>query len=608
MKKEFLSRCLLPVGLVGGLCLCGLPAQEVTDTLVSLEPGYRRVLMEEFTGMHCQNCPAGHRTANEIQEAYGDYCHVINIHAGSLATPYPGQTDLRSAYGEALATQAGVTGIPSVSVNRHLFSSAQTAWAMTGPDTWFDYVDEVAGMETYVNVGAEATIDWQSRELDVTVQLYYTGDAPEEGNRIHVAVVQDNVEGYQIGSEANPDQVLENGNYLHQHVLRDLLTGLEGDLVETVAAGTLLQRTYSKVLPESLNQLPMEIMDLQVVVFVSEAEGEVMDACQAPVCFVNGPEYVFGMSAFGQLARNTCDNLVRLAFDLENRNPEDRPVENVTFLLSTPQGQEHECTFSVEAWDEAGMARVETDAVPVDETGVEDTLFVQVVAVNGEALTQFQEPVAIPVLKEYVSVGEPSIVLDLWQDRWGSEINWSFRDEAGNVLDEVASYPDLSERGTERHTHEIALSEGCNVFVLRDLMHDGINNGMGEGRLQLSDAAGEVILENDGTYTDSLVWLLRYSPAGNEVLAGMEGGMDLRLWPNPSSEAGASLAFNLEVPEALQVSVWTVDGRQVFAWGRRVYPAGRNVVALPVGQLDSGIYLVLLQGDGHRSVARLVVR
>lgn len=603
---------LKPFGVLAALgCLwpgAAVQAQAVTDTLVSTEPGYRRVLMEEFTGMHCQNCPAGHKTANEIKEAYGDYCHVINIHAGSLATPYPGQTDLRSAYGEALATQAGVTGIPSVSVNRHLFSSAQTAWAMTGPDTWFDYVDEVAGMETYVNVGAEATIDWQSRELDVTVQLYYTGDAPEEGNRIHVAVVQDNVEGYQIGSEANPDQVLENGNYLHQHVLRDLLTGLEGDLVETVAAGTLLQRTYSKVLPESLNQLPMEIMDLQVVVFVSEAEGEVMDACQAPVCFVNGPEYVFEMFGFEQAAQNTCDNLVRLGFELKNRNAEDRPVEEVTFLFSTPQGQEHEYVFAVAEWDESGICPVESDAVPVDETGVEDTLFVQVVAVNGEALTQFQEPVAVPVLKEYVSVGEPSIVLDLWQDRWGSEINWSFRDEAGNVLDEVASYPDLSERGTERHTHEIALSEGCNVFVLRDLMGDGINNGMGEGRLQLSDAAGEVILENDGTYTDSLVWLLRYSPAGNEVLAGMEGGMDLRLWPNPSSEAGASLAFNLEVPEALQVSVWTVDGRQVFAWGRRVYPAGRNVVALPVGQLDSGIYLVLLQGDVHRGEARLVVR
>ena len=450
-------------------------------------------------------------------------------------------------------------------------------------------------------------------ELNVTVQLYYTGEAPAEGNRIHVAIVQNYVEGTQSGAEANPDQILENGKYLHQHVLRDLVTGLEGDLVETGTSGTLLQRTYSKILPEALNQLPMDIMDLQVIVFVSvfvsEAEGEVMDACEAPISFVNGPEYVFEMSGFEQAAQNTCDNLVRLGFELKNRNAEDRPVEKVTFLFSTPQGQEHEYVFAVAEWDESGICQVESDAVPVDETGVEDTLFVQVVAVNGEALTQFQEPVAVPVLKEYVSVGEPGIVLDLWQDRWGSEINWSFRDEAGNVLDEVASYPDLSERGTERHTHEIALSEGCNVFVLRDLMGDGINNGMGEGHLQISDATGEILLQNDGTYTDSLVWLLRYSPAGNEVLAGVEGGMDLRLWPNPAPAASeVSLAFNLDEPACLQVSVLSVNGCRVLDLGVRVYPAGQNIVALSLDGLAPGFYLVLLQGDGHTGVARLVVR
>ena len=193
-----------------------------------------------------------------------------------------------------------------------------------------------------------------------------------------------------------------------------------------------------------------------------------------------------------------------------------------------------------------------------------------------------------------------------------SEFPWQESFKTGTIPDAwslVDSYPDLEASGTEQHTYNLEMSLGCNVFVIRDLMHDGINNGMGEGRLQLSDAAGEVILENDGTYTDSLVWLLRYSPAGNEVLAGMEGGMDLRLFPNPApASSEVSLAFHLEVPAALQVSVWAADGRQVFAWGRRVYPAGRNVVALPVERLDSGIYLVLLQGDGHRSVARLVVR
>ena len=85
--------------------------------------------------------------------------------------------------------------------------------------------------------------------------------------------------------------------------------------------------------------------------------------------------------------------------------------------------------------------------------------------------------------------------------------------------------------------------------------------------------------------------------------------MDLRLFPNPvSASSEVSLAFSLGEPACLQVSVWTADGRQVFDFGSRAYPAGRNVVALPVERLDSGIYQVLLQGDVHRGVARLVVR
>ncbi len=478
MKMKPITKPLLLLTIALG-CLTPRTAgqaQEIADTLVSTNPGFRRALIEEFTGIHCPNCPAGHKEANLIQETYPDECFVINIHAGKLAVPNPGEVDLRSAYGEALATQAGVTGIPCASVNRHLFAG-QSVHAMYS-NYWFDAVEEILDMETYVNIGAEATIDWQSRELNVTVQLYYTGEAPAEGNRIHVAIVQNYVEGTQSGAEANPDQILENGKYLHQHVLRDLVTGLEGDLVETGTSGTLLQRTYSKILPEALNQLPMDIMDLQVIVFVSEAEGEVMDACEAPISFVNGPEYVFEMSGFEQAAQNTCDNLVRLGFELKNRNAEDRPVEEVTVLFSTPQGQEHEYVFAVAEWDESGICQVESDAVPVDETGVEDTLFVQVVAVNGEALTQFQEPVAVPVLKEYVSVGEPGIVLDLWQDRWGSEINWVFRDEKGDTLAKEDSYPDLPANGTEQHTYDISLSKGCNTFVIHDLMNDGINSGL----------------------------------------------------------------------------------------------------------------------------------
>ena len=122
-------------------------------------------------------------------------------------------------------------------------------------------------------------------------------------------------------------------------------------------------------------------------------------------------------------------------------------------------------------------------------------------------------------------------------------------------------------------------------------------------------AKGTCKSQNDGTYTDSLVWLLRYSPAGNEALAGMEDGMDLRLWPNPALTASeVSLAFNLDEPACLQVSVLSVNGCRVLDLGARVYPAGQNIVALPLDGFAPGLYLVLLQGDGPAGLARLVVR
>ena len=594
------------------LCIAGstfltVSGQDVADTLVSMEPKYRRVLLEEFTGMHCPNCPAGHKVANEIRSYYPEDCFLVNIHAGNLAVPSPGEVNLRSAYGDALATQAGVTGIPSASIGRHLFPG-QSSMAIVDRDSWLENVEELLGMETYVNIGAEASIDWQSRELEVRVQLYYTGDSPEAENHIHVVLLQNNVEGTQDGSEANPDQVLANGNYLHQHVLRDLLTGIEGDAVGTTVAGSLVQRTYSMVLPETLNQLDLDIMQLQVLAFVTESEYEVMDVCEAPVAFANGPEYVFEMSDFAQLAQNSCDNLVRLAFALKNRNPEDKIVESVTFQFMTPKGLETEYICGVDAWED-GIFRVETDAVSIDKTGEEDSLFVRVTAVNGEDLSLMQEPVAVMVMKDYVTVSDPEVVLDVWQDRWGTEISWVFEDEAGNVLEQMDAYSDLSSNSTERHTHEVTLAAGCNVFVIKDLAGDGINCGVGEGHLQISDAAGEMLLQNDGTYTDSLVWLLRYSPAGNEALAGMEGGMDLKLWPNPAPAASeVSLAFNLDEPACLQVSVLAADGRLALDLDSRAYPVGQNIVALPLDGFAPGLYLVLLQGDSHAGVARLVVR
>lgn len=69
-KTRLISLCGILLAWLPGSLPATIAAQEIKDTIVSMEPSYRKALLEEFTGMHCSNCPAGHAVANEIHAYY----------------------------------------------------------------------------------------------------------------------------------------------------------------------------------------------------------------------------------------------------------------------------------------------------------------------------------------------------------------------------------------------------------------------------------------------------------------------------------------------------------------------------------------------------------
>ena len=44
----------------------------------------RNVLIEDFTGQMCTNCPDGHRTITSLKEQYGSQVIAVGIHAGNF--------------------------------------------------------------------------------------------------------------------------------------------------------------------------------------------------------------------------------------------------------------------------------------------------------------------------------------------------------------------------------------------------------------------------------------------------------------------------------------------------------------------------------------------
>ncbi|MGV8112978.1 MAG: Omp28-related outer membrane protein [Lentimicrobium sp.] len=234
--------------------------------LVSTDPMPRNAILEEFTGIHCTYCPDGHAIAQSILDNNPGRAFVIALHQGSFASPSAGEPDYRTAFGDAIAGQTGLTGYPSGTVNRHVFSGSNTA---LNRGAWAGACDQIMQEISPVNIGISSEYEASTRLLTVNIELYYTSNSASPSNFINIALIQDSIYGPQTGGGAG-------SNYRHMHMLRHLITGQWGDEVTTTSAGTLINRTYTYNVPDAYNNIPAIVGNMKVVAFVTEAHQEVI--------------------------------------------------------------------------------------------------------------------------------------------------------------------------------------------------------------------------------------------------------------------------------------------------------------------------------------------
>ena len=99
------------------------------QNFVSTSPENRKVVLEEFTGIHCTFCPDGHVIGQGLHDANPNNVFLINIHEGGYATPNSGEPDFRTPLGAAIDGQSGLAGYPAGTVNRHNFPGLEQGQA-----------------------------------------------------------------------------------------------------------------------------------------------------------------------------------------------------------------------------------------------------------------------------------------------------------------------------------------------------------------------------------------------------------------------------------------------------------------------------------------------
>ena len=599
------------VSFLAAAAKLGFGIASAQTRFVSEEPQNRKALLEEYTGIHCGFCPDGHARANALLEQYPDDLFIMNIHAGSFADPAnTREVDLRTSYGNALANNAGANTFPSGSVNRHIFSGKVTATERTA---WASNVPKILAMASPVNIAAKGTLDWETRTLSVTVQVYYTDNSAVSTNYIQVAITQDNIVGTQNNNgNANPSQILPGGKYIHHHAFRDFLTGQWGDSITTTTRGSFVEKTYTKTLPEIIGNVNLDFLDLHFIAFVTESRNEVLNACKVEMEHKNSPSHYVKLSDMNQAIDNTCDDSICFTFKMETAIATE-PITSIVFNYEASSGtQEFEYTPE-EALTANKTYTLKTAPIAVTQRGVNQHLSMKIAKINGKDYSfEINNLVESDGIKLLALTPSHNINVNIWQDKYGSDITWVLK-EIGeeNALVTGGPYIDLQGTQTVKRTTQATLADGCYIFTIYDKNKDGINNNAsGAGHLSITDSIDRPVMLHDGKYKDSLRYLIRFdanaqplNPVANEK---EQADYHAVLAPNPANEYSA-LSFELPAAQTVRVRIIANNGICALDLGNKNLTAGKQNILLPVNQLAEGLYIIQVSGEKLNLTQKLMI-
>ena len=466
---------------------------------VSTEPANRNVILEEFTGRGCGYCTDGHRIANELMANNPGRLWAINIHAGGYAqTSYP---NMITQDGNTIHGGFQISGYPTGVVNR-------TTAAGQSRSAWAGIASQQLNQVSECNVAGMAIVNPQTRLATITVEVYYTGNSTVDQNFLTVAMLQDSILGSQADyGNYNPTQWL-NGQYVHMHILRDVISeSAWGDPISPTTQGTLITRTYEYEIPEvigSPNGVDVDIDNIFFLAWVSErqqgnAYRPILTGCHLDM--VQGSdEPIYPMiRSVSQVGGATCTHTKIVDVNVQNGGTD---VLTSLTINAEVEGE----TYTINWEGNLAQYEIEKLEIPVEVSFGTHPINVEITEANGQPYsTQVTSSVNCLEWQSVEIEGEEEeLKLELMQDKFGNHITWEFTTPDGTVLASGGPYTMLaSGTGTQLHIeHATVPANECVKFTIYDQMENGICCSFGHGYYIVKDSQGNVLFgdEDDGEF------------------------------------------------------------------------------------------------------------
>lgn len=256
IMKKFVTYLMLFITL-GFFFACDVIEEPYIEENATVWNG-RKILILDFTGHHCPNCPEGHRKMEQLQETFPEAIVPVAIHATYFARFDENAEEFNYNFTTPVGIELGgstigvpgyfsISGLPVAAVNTFLSDN------MLPPGGWATEIATYISTFPEVSIEIEGTVNLTDNTVDA--ELSIENLIPSERNlKLGVYLIESGIISWQEDNAAEHSPVED---YEHNHVLRAGLTETFGVDINTGNAsmdvGNIISKSFSVEIDDAWN-------------------------------------------------------------------------------------------------------------------------------------------------------------------------------------------------------------------------------------------------------------------------------------------------------------------------------------------------------------------
>lgn len=230
--------------LVGGFAQGGCDEIEPGDRLISVETeaSGQNILLTEFTGWQCMNCPKAAAAAKKVKEEYSEAVLIVGLHSYNNSFNEPGSVgpDFRTEEATVYSEYFGVSSLPVGTINQKVFNGN----ILQDYTAWMACAQQEIQVEPDFMLRLSCTrSEYNARVLQIETTVTQLGQLTRLTGHPALKLLI-----WVTESAIQAPQILPNGqinmSYEHNHVLRGAVNGTWGEPIDLIyEKGTVKTQT-----------------------------------------------------------------------------------------------------------------------------------------------------------------------------------------------------------------------------------------------------------------------------------------------------------------------------------------------------------------------------